>query len=69
MHVWHHTHPQSGPMDRNFGITLSIWDWLFGTAYVPDGRAPERLGFAGIERYPRNVLSQMIAPFLGRTTS
>lgn len=68
MHVWHHTHPQSGPMDRNFGITLSVWDWLFGTAYVPDGRVPERLGFADIERYPRNILSQMIAPFVRRTT-
>ena len=21
---------------RNFGITLSLWDWLFGTAPLPD---------------------------------
>jgi sterol desaturase/sphingolipid hydroxylase (fatty acid hydroxylase superfamily) len=43
MHVWHHVHPDAGPVNRNFGIALAIWDWLFGTAYVP-AHAPERLG-------------------------
>lgn len=62
MHIWHHTHPDSGPENRNFGLSLSVWDWLFGTAYMPD-RQPERLGFAGIEQYPRNILGQWAAPF------
>ena len=64
MHIWHHTHPDSGPVDRNFGLTLAVWDWLFGTAYVPKDHSPERLGFTGIETYPRNVAGQMIAPVL-----
>lgn len=64
MHIWHHTHPDAGPVDKNFGITLSVWDWIFGTAYMPD-HAPERLGFAGIEKYPKNILGQWLAPFRG----
>lgn len=43
MHLWHHVHPDHGPQNRNFGISLSVWDWLFRTAYVP-GRDPDRLG-------------------------
>lgn len=64
MHVWHHTHPDAGPMDRNFGIALSLWDWLFGTAYVPEGRDPARLGFDGIENYPEHLPGQWLAPFV-----
>jgi sterol desaturase/sphingolipid hydroxylase (fatty acid hydroxylase superfamily) len=66
MHIWHHAHPQSGPVNRNFGITLSVWDWMFGTAHVPEGKSPERLGFEGIETFPRNVVSHAIWPFLHR---
>lgn len=43
MHVWHHVHPSAGPVNRNFGVSFSIWDWLFGTAYAPDSD-PQRLG-------------------------
>lgn len=63
MHIWHHTHPDAGPPDRNFGITLSVWDWLFGTAWLPERRDPERLGFAGIESYPGDPFRQAIEPF------
>ncbi|MDZ4803213.1 MAG: sterol desaturase family protein [Bryobacteraceae bacterium] len=63
MHIWHHAHPLSGPADRNFGIMLSVWDWLFGTAYCPQGD-PARLGFTGVEWYPKNPISQAVAPFL-----
>jgi sterol desaturase/sphingolipid hydroxylase (fatty acid hydroxylase superfamily) len=66
MHLWHHVHPESGPIDRNFGIALSVWDWLFGTAYLPPRQDPARLGFAGIERYPTDVPRQWLAPFLPR---
>jgi sterol desaturase/sphingolipid hydroxylase (fatty acid hydroxylase superfamily) len=63
MHVWHHTHPDSGPFNRNFGLTLSVWDWLFGTAYCP-GYDPARLGFEGIESFPRAFWRQTLIPFL-----
>jgi sterol desaturase/sphingolipid hydroxylase (fatty acid hydroxylase superfamily) len=63
MHAWHHTHPEAGPVDRNFGMMFSVWDWLFGTAHLPS-EAPARLGFAGVEAYPRGILRQWLAPFV-----
>jgi sterol desaturase/sphingolipid hydroxylase (fatty acid hydroxylase superfamily) len=60
MHVWHHAHPDEAPL-CNLGITLSAWDWLFGTAFMPD-RVPKRLGFPEIERFPRTAAGQMLHP-------
>ena len=68
MHRWHHAHPDAGPVNRNFGITLSVWDWLFRTAYLPPNRDPERLGFTGIDMYPRGIVGRMLAPFRRSTT-
>jgi sterol desaturase/sphingolipid hydroxylase (fatty acid hydroxylase superfamily) len=62
MHLWHHNHPDCGPMHRNFALTLSVWDWMFRTAHLP-AHDPERLGFEGIERYPRELPGQWLAPF------
>ncbi|MEZ5354815.1 MAG: sterol desaturase family protein [Bryobacteraceae bacterium] len=64
LHIWHHTHPTSGPPNRNFALTLAIWDWIFGTAYLP-GHDPARLGFTGIEQYPAQLPGQFVAPFRG----
>jgi sterol desaturase/sphingolipid hydroxylase (fatty acid hydroxylase superfamily) len=64
MHIWHHNHPDEGPVNRNFGLTLSVWDWLFGTAYVPAAHDPARLGFTGIERYPEQLPGQWMEPFV-----
>jgi sterol desaturase/sphingolipid hydroxylase (fatty acid hydroxylase superfamily) len=63
MHVWHHeTIPPNGH-GRNFGVIFSLWDFLFGTAYLPRGGAqPERLGFAGMERFPGGVLPRLVHP-------
>ena len=61
MHVWHHAHPDAGPTDRNFGITLAIWDWVFGTAYLP-ADPPSRLGFADIEHFPTDLPRQELWP-------
>lgn len=63
MHRWHHVHPSAGPLQKNFGITLSIWDWLFGTAYLPKGKGPERLGLQEQEKFPTNILGQWLWPF------
>jgi sterol desaturase/sphingolipid hydroxylase (fatty acid hydroxylase superfamily) len=62
LHAWHHAHPDFGPLNRNFGMMFSVWDWAFGTAYLP-AHAPARLGFSQIERYPRTILKQWLAPF------
>jgi sterol desaturase/sphingolipid hydroxylase (fatty acid hydroxylase superfamily) len=61
MHLWHHVHESAGPMNRNFGINLAIWDWLFGTAYLPK-EEPARLGFSGIESFPDTLVGEMVWP-------
>ena len=48
--------------NRDFALTLSVWDWLFRTAYLPN-YDPAKLGFEGIERYPAELPGQWWAPF------
>jgi sterol desaturase/sphingolipid hydroxylase (fatty acid hydroxylase superfamily) len=65
MHIWHHAKklPVNHPNGMNFGITLSIWDYLFKTNYIPfDGRDIE-LGFDGIDKYPEGFLALQVEPF------
>ncbi len=64
MHIWHHS--KELPEDRrygvNFGITLSLWDYIFKTDYIPyDGRDIE-LGFEGDETFPEDFVSQELYP-------
>jgi len=67
MHIWHHVKafPASHPSGVNFGISLSIWDYLFGTAYIPESGRDIELGFEGVEYFPRKFLVQAGYPFLG----
>ncbi|MBI3520377.1 MAG: sterol desaturase family protein [Bacteroidetes bacterium] len=64
MHLWHHAHYL--PKDRygvNFGLSLSIWDYLFKTAYIPNDNSKEPLGFDGINKFPKSFMKQEIYPF------
>ena len=65
MHIWHHAKylPKKHPHGMNFGITLSIWDYLFNTAYEPHSGKDIELGFEDIENYPTQFHQQMIEPF------
>ena len=65
MHIWHHayTFPEEHKYGINFGLSLSVWDWLFGTAHVPyDGR-DIRLGFPGVEEFPSGFTTQVTHGF------
>ncbi|MEE8583306.1 MAG: sterol desaturase family protein [Acidobacteriota bacterium] len=65
MHIWHHSKhfPQDRRYGMNFGLTLSVWDYLFGTAYVPfDGRDIE-LGVPGLEEFPATFIEQNLYGF------
>lgn len=62
MHLWHHDSSDEGGVAKNFGIVLSIWDWLFRTAYWPRERSPERIGYPGDEELPGDVPRQLIFP-------
>lgn len=67
MHIWHHAkHIPGGRYGINYGITLSLWDYLFGTDYIPyDGRDIP-LGFEEVDEYPHGFFSQMLQPFRRR---
>ncbi len=61
MHLWHHAHDLPDGRTVNFGISLSVWDWLFGTALIP-ADPPDRLGFEGDNAYPDDFIRQELWP-------
>jgi sterol desaturase/sphingolipid hydroxylase (fatty acid hydroxylase superfamily) len=65
MHIWHHA--KHLPADRmtgvNFGLTLSIWDYIFGTNYIPYNGRDIELGFAGDEEFPKDFAHQNLYGF------
>ena len=56
MHRWHH---DKKALNRNFATKLAIWDWIFGTAYLPKGEKAGKYGIA-IPGYPRGYLKQTL---------
>jgi sterol desaturase/sphingolipid hydroxylase (fatty acid hydroxylase superfamily) len=66
MHIWHHAKalPSDYQYGVNFGISLSLWDYLFGTAYIPESGRDIELGFDGDEEFPEDFGHQIAWPFL-----
>jgi sterol desaturase/sphingolipid hydroxylase (fatty acid hydroxylase superfamily) len=65
MHIWHHAYalPSERKHGVNFGISLSIWDYIFRTCYIPSNGRDIKLGFNGLEKFPKTFLSQLISGF------
>ncbi|MCB0641513.1 MAG: sterol desaturase family protein, partial [Phaeodactylibacter sp.] len=65
MHIWHHAYemPTDRPYGINFGLTLAIWDYLFGTARIPHDGRDIRLGFPGVEAFPDSFGDQVVYGF------
>ncbi|RZP02214.1 MAG: sterol desaturase family protein [Flavobacteriales bacterium] len=65
MHLYHHMKalPENKPKGINFGISLSIWDFLFKTNYVPDDNGEIELGFYNEENFPKGFLGQLLTGF------
>jgi sterol desaturase/sphingolipid hydroxylase (fatty acid hydroxylase superfamily) len=59
MHRWHHSAEYHG-YGFNYGTKLAIWDWLFGTAYLPKHKPP-RYGLD--EPFPQNYFVQQAWAF------
>ncbi len=58
MHRWHHSTGKG--RNRNFATKFAIWDWLFGTAFLPDNKPDEY----GLKTYfPSNYFSQTLFAF------
>jgi sterol desaturase/sphingolipid hydroxylase (fatty acid hydroxylase superfamily) len=51
--------------NTNFGSNLIVWDVLFGTRYLPEGRTIQSIGLAGLV-ITRNYWAQLSLPFSWR---
>jgi sterol desaturase/sphingolipid hydroxylase (fatty acid hydroxylase superfamily) len=58
MHRWHHSTGKG--RNRNFATKFAIWDWLFGTAFLPENKPDE----FGLKTYfPAHYISQTLFAF------
>ncbi len=66
MHIWHHVYelPEGHRFGINFGISLAIWDYLFGTALIPHNGRDIKLGFPGMEELPKDFVGQNLHGFI-----
>lgn len=60
MHILHHARklPDQHRYGVNFGISLSLWDYLFGTAYTEKNEGDVLLGFEGDDQFPKGFWKQ-----------
>ena len=64
MHLYHHAYAlPKGKFGVNFGISLSLWDYLFKTHYVPEASGTIKLGFPNEEQMPKGFLKQALHGF------
>ena len=62
LHLWHHAKQLPSRYGVNYAISLSLWDWIFRTAYNP-AQPPEAIGLADEPHFPRSFLQQLVWPF------
>ncbi|TYP77258.1 sterol desaturase family protein [Aquimarina intermedia] len=64
MHIWHHskTLPKHKSVGVNFGISLSLWDYIFKTNHIPSNGRDIELGFENDEQFPNNFIAQELYP-------
>jgi len=59
LHVWHHDKVNHFKYGQNFGIVLSLWDWVFSTIHYPPNDYPIELGFVDEEKYPKKLIKKV----------
>ncbi|MDP5157510.1 MAG: sterol desaturase family protein [Flaviramulus sp.] len=67
MHLYHHSYVL--PKEKygvNFGISLSLWDYIFKTNYIPEDSGTIKLGFEGDEKFPKDFIGQNTYGFFKR---
>jgi hypothetical protein len=55
MHQWHHSDDRA-VFYANYSTKFAVWDWLFGTAYLPGRKKPARFGLP--YDYPKDYFLQ-----------
>ncbi len=60
LHRWHHSMDlREG--NKNYGESLMLWDWVFGTWFREDRRPPVEIGVR--EAVPAGFVGQLVWPF------
>ncbi len=67
-HKWHHVLdlPERRKYGINFALSLSLWDYLFGTAEVPYEGRDIKLGYPEDEEMPKGFFGQVLFPLTKR---
>tara|TARA_B100000446_G_scaffold116071_1_gene108256 strand:- start:137 stop:1009 length:873 start_codon:yes stop_codon:yes gene_type:complete len=59
MHLYHHAYTiPEGRHGINYGISLSLWDYIFKTNYVPEDSGTIEIGFEGDDQFPKDFIGQ-----------
>lgn len=60
MHLYHHAYAlPKNSFGVNFGISLSIWDYIFKTDHIPEESGTIALGYPGDEKMPKGFWGQL----------
>ncbi len=64
MHLYHHAYVlPEGKYGINYGISLSLWDYIFKTNYIPEDSGTIELGFPDEDIFPKGFFGQIIYGF------
>ena len=65
MHLYHHVKalPENRSLGINFGISLSLWDYIFKTNYIPENSGTIELGFPDEDVFPKGFFGQLVSGF------
>ena len=65
MHLYHHAQalPKNFKMGANFAISLSLWDYIFKTNYVPEPDKDLTLGYSDDQKMPSGFFGQLFYGF------
>ncbi|MFT4662875.1 MAG: sterol desaturase/sphingolipid hydroxylase (fatty acid hydroxylase superfamily) [Patiriisocius sp.] len=59
MHLYHHAYVvPEGRNGMNYGISLSLWDYIFKTNYIPEDSGTIEIGFEGDDKFPTDFIGQ-----------
>lgn len=65
MHLYHHAYalPNTRKYGVNFGISLSLWDYIFKTNYIPEASGTIALGYTDDTKMPNGFIKQLFYGF------
>jgi len=64
MHLYHHASVlPAGRNGVNYGISLSVWDYIFKTNYIPEESGTIEIGFEGDDKFPKDFIGQNLYGF------